>query len=263
MEAPTIKMMRTDSLIPYVMNARTHSPEQVSQIAASIKEFGFTNPILVDGEKGLIAGHGRLMAAQKLELKEVPVIELTHLSEIQKKAYILADNKLALNAGWDIEMLKTEIEALDILDFDIDLLGFSKIELEDILGDEQEPDNTDPFYTNKLDAPIYHPSGDKPLLKEIYDDQKTTSLIDAILASTLDKPTRNFLIAAAARHTVFNYEKIANFYAHSSKECQEHMENSALVIIDYEKAIKNGFVKFTEEIKNLLDLQEGTDEENE
>ena len=101
---------KIENLIPYARNARTHSDDQVAQIAASIKEFGWTNPILVDGEKGIIAGHGRLAAARKLGLKEIPVIELKHLSETQKKALILADNKLALNSGWDNEMLALELE---------------------------------------------------------------------------------------------------------------------------------------------------------
>ena len=117
-------------LIPYVNNSRTHSDEQVTQIASSIKEFGFTNPILTDGENGIIAGHGRLMAAKKLGLKEVPTIELSHLSEAQKKAYIIADNKLALNSGWDDAMLAIEFAELEALDFDLELTGFSLEEIE-------------------------------------------------------------------------------------------------------------------------------------
>ena len=122
-------------LIPYVNNSRTHSDEQVIQIASSIKEFGFTNPILTDGENGIIAGHGRLMAAKKLGLKEVPTIELSHLSEAQKKAYIIADNKLALNSGWDDAMLAIEFAELEALDFDLELTGFS---LEEIAAFEVE-----------------------------------------------------------------------------------------------------------------------------
>jgi site-specific DNA-methyltransferase (adenine-specific) len=117
-------------LIPYARNSRTHSDEQVAQIAASIKEFGWTNPVLTDGDNGLIAGHGRLMAARKLGHKEVPTIELTGLSEAQKKAYIIADNRLALNAGWDNEMLKLEFDQLTELGFDVELTGFSLDEIE-------------------------------------------------------------------------------------------------------------------------------------
>ncbi len=109
----SIKNVAISSLIPYIRNARTHSEAQIAQIAASIKEFGWTNPILVDGESGIIAGHGRVLAARKLGLAEVPVIELSHLSPAQKRAYILADNQLATNAGWDNDLLKIELADLN------------------------------------------------------------------------------------------------------------------------------------------------------
>ena len=117
-------------LIPYVNNSRTHSDEQVAQITASIKEFGWTNPILVDGTNGIIAGHGRLLAARKLGYKEVPTIELSSLTETQKKAYIIADNRLALNAGWDNELLVLELGELGDLGFDLDLTGFKPEEIQ-------------------------------------------------------------------------------------------------------------------------------------
>lgn len=119
-----IEYKATSSLIPYVNNSRTHSEKQVQQIAASIKEFGFTNPILVDEDDGIIAGHGRLMAAQLLELEDVPTMQLSGLTESQKKAYVIADNKIALNSGWDDELLKVEIETLKEFEFDTDLLGW-------------------------------------------------------------------------------------------------------------------------------------------
>lgn len=121
-----------EKLIPYARNARTHSPEQVSQIAASIKEFGFINPVIIDGDKGIIAGHGRVMAARQLGLKTVPTIEAGHLTETQRRAYILADNKLALNAGWDYELLKIEVQDLQLADFNLDLTGFTQGELTSI-----------------------------------------------------------------------------------------------------------------------------------
>jgi DNA modification methylase len=130
-------------LIPYVNNARTHSDEQVIQIAASIKEFGFTNPVLIDGENGIIAGHGRLMAAKKLGLEEVPTIELSHLSEAQRKAYILADNKLALNSGWDNDLLAIEFAELNELGFDLDLTGFTLDEIDALTPEEIPPGLTD------------------------------------------------------------------------------------------------------------------------
>jgi len=117
------------SLIPYARNARTHSDAQVAQIAASIREFGWTNPVLVDGDNGIIAGHGRLMAAQKLGIAEVPVIELAGLSEAQKRAYVIADNKLALNAGWDSDLLAMEFGDLQDLGFDLSYTGFGDDEI--------------------------------------------------------------------------------------------------------------------------------------
>lgn len=125
-----------DSLIPYINNSRQHSDEQVAQIAASIQEFGWTNPILVDGDNGLIAGHGRLLAARKLGMSKVPVIELDHLSEAQKKALIIADNKLALNADWNAELLEVELKDLLAADFDLNLLGFDADELHVLLNPE-------------------------------------------------------------------------------------------------------------------------------
>ena len=134
---------KIDELIPYARNSRTHSDEQVAQIAASIKEFGFTNPVLIDGEGGIIAGHGRVMAARKLGLDVVPCIELAYLTEAQKKAYIIADNKLALNAGWDDEMLRVEFAELESLDFDVELTGFSLDEIDALAIQEVEPGLTD------------------------------------------------------------------------------------------------------------------------
>jgi DNA modification methylase len=131
-----IKNVGVETLIPYVNNSRTHSDEQIAQIAASIKEFGWTNPILVDGKNGIIAGHGRLMAARKLGYKEVPAIELSELTDTQRKAYIIADNRLALNAGWDNEMLTIELNELLADGFALDILGFDTKELNALLEPE-------------------------------------------------------------------------------------------------------------------------------
>lgn len=141
-----VELINIEKLIPYAMNARTHSEEQVAQIAGSIKEFGFNNPVLIDSENGLIAGHGRVMAGRKLGLKEVPAIRLGHLTDIQKKAYILADNKIALNSGWDYELLKSEIEMLEEEEFRLDVLGFSVQEIEQItVGEQMKQDSPDDF----------------------------------------------------------------------------------------------------------------------
>jgi len=129
-----LEQVKLDALIPYARNSRTHSDAQVAQIAASIKEFGFTNPVLIDETGSIIAGHGRVMAARKLAIADVPSIRLTHLTEAQKKAYVIADNKLALNAGWDDEMLAVELTDLKDMGFDLDLTGFSTDEIEALLA---------------------------------------------------------------------------------------------------------------------------------
>lgn len=138
-----IKQVAVEKLIPYVRNSRTHSDAQVAQIAASIKEFGWTNPILVDGTNGIIAGHGRLLAARKLGQTEVPVIELAHMTESQKKAYVIADNQLAMNAGWDTSMLTLELSDLKEAGFSLDILGFDPKELDNLLEPEQVDGLTD------------------------------------------------------------------------------------------------------------------------
>jgi DNA modification methylase len=152
-----LQYVRTSRLVPYARNARTHSPAQVAQIAASIREFGFTNPVLVDQDDGIIAGHGRVMAAQQLGLAEVPCIRLAHLSDAQKRAYILADNKLALNAGWDEAMLAGELQALADEGFEMELIGFDDDEIERLLqqADDQAQD------------PESTPSDDAPALLEV------------------------------------------------------------------------------------------------
>jgi DNA modification methylase len=123
------------SLAPYARNARTHSPAQITQLVASIKEFGFTNPVLIDAQGGIIAGHGRVLAAQQVGMVTVPCLRLGHLTETQKRAYIIADNKLALNAGWDMDLLAQELAALRLEDFELDLLGFDEESLQELLGE--------------------------------------------------------------------------------------------------------------------------------
>lgn len=142
-----IEYLPVGKLLRYAKNSRTHSDEQVEQLVNSIREFGFTNPVLIDEKNELIAGHGRLAAAEILEMDKVPAIRLSNLSEKQKKAYRIADNKLALNAGWDMQLLAEEVKELMDDDFDIDLLGFNDAELDEMLTDEQpqeEDDNSSP-----------------------------------------------------------------------------------------------------------------------
>jgi len=139
-----IEQIGIATLIPFAKNSRTHSDAQVAQIAASIREFGFTNPVLVDEANGIIAGHGRVLAARKLKLTEVPCIRLAHLTDAQKRAYVIADNKLALNAGWDEAMLKLELADLKALDFDLNLTGFNTDEIDALLAEKGTEGLTDP-----------------------------------------------------------------------------------------------------------------------
>ena len=136
--AKSVEWLETATLIPYAKNSRTHSDAQVAQIAGSIKEFGFNNPVLIDEDNGIIAGHGRVLAAQKLGLQAVPCIRLAHLSETQRKAYVIADNRLALNAGWDDQMLTLELQELNAESFDLSLLGFEADELNALLNPIKE-----------------------------------------------------------------------------------------------------------------------------
>ena len=153
---------KVNDLIPYINNSRTHSEEQVNQIVASINEFGFTNPLLIDEKDNIIAGHGRLLASKKLKMEEVPCIVLSGLTEAQKKAYIIADNKMALNAGWDDELLKVELENLKELDFDLELTGFNVDELDDIFQVEEEQEIVED------DFDIEPPEEPKAKLGDIY-----------------------------------------------------------------------------------------------
>ncbi len=132
------RLIPTTDLIPYARNSRTHSEAQVAKIASSIREFGFINPVVTDGNNGIVAGHGRVLAAQKLGLKEVPIIEAKHLTEAQKRAYVIADNRMALDAGWDAEMLKVELGELKGLNFDLALTGFELGEIDAFLADKTE-----------------------------------------------------------------------------------------------------------------------------
>ena len=134
-----IEQIALKKLIPYARNSRTHSDIQVSQIAASIREFGFTNPVLITENYDILAGHGRVLAAKKLGMDSVPCIRVDHLNEFQRKAYIIADNQLALNSGWDFDMLSVEIDELNDYKFDVSLLAFSNEQLSELVGSPEDP----------------------------------------------------------------------------------------------------------------------------
>ncbi|EMX2233239.1 ParB N-terminal domain-containing protein [Salmonella enterica subsp. enterica serovar Newport] len=246
-------------LSPYAHNARTHSPEQVAQLVESIKQFGWTNPVLIDEKGEIIAGHGRVMAAASLKLDTVPVIVLSGLTSEQKRAYRLADNRLPLNAGWDVELLKLEVADLLDADFDISLTGFNQTEIDELLT-EVVPgtDHEDEPYTTKIDSPVYEPSGEQPVVSQLYDDTKTQELVSRIRSASLEPDIEKFLLSAAERHTVFNFSRIADYYAYAPAEIQALFEESALVIIDFQQAIEHGFVRMTQ---RMVEIMHGEEEE--
>jgi len=257
--ADKVEKWSIDKLIPYARNSRTHSDEQISQIAASIKEWGWTTPILVDENGGIIAGHGRTLAAQRLKMTEVPVVIATGWSDTKKRAYIIADNKLALNADWDNEMLALELGELGDLGFDLDLTGFAADEIAEILSPEEDED--DSKYSKKIDAPVYEPSGDCPPILKLYDRSKYEELTAKIYQNdSIDSEIKEFLLAAAARHIRFDFEQIAEFYAHAPPELQQLMEDSALVIVDFDKAIAGGYVKLSQVIANIYTSEKGAEQ---
>jgi hypothetical protein len=239
-----------DKLVPYARNARTHSGAQVAQIAASMREWGWTNPVLVDPEGMVIAGHGRVLAARQLGVAEVPVMVARGWSETQKRAYVLADNQLALNAEWDLGTLGDEWADLEAAGFEMDLIGFSDIDA--LLAGAAEPDEEE-VYSRRIDAPIYEPTGSKPDVFDLMDRDKTKGLLAEIGSANLPDDVRLFLACAAERHTVFDFAAIAEFYAHSEPDVQALMERSALVIIDFKRAIEEGFVILTEKMGAMAD----------
>ena len=181
----TIDYRKTGELIPYINNSRTHSDQQVQQVAASIKEFGFTNPILIDEDSGIIAGHGRLQAAQMMGMDEVPTITLEGLTEAQRKAYVIADNQLALNAGWDLDALKLEIDRLGELDFDIDLLGFDDDMLAGLMEEEPSEGLTDEDEVPELEDDPVTVEGDVWILgnhRLMCGDSTSIDAVDKLMA---------------------------------------------------------------------------------
>lgn len=190
-------------------------------------------------------------------LVSVPCLRLSYLTDAQKKAYIIADNQLAMNAGWNEELLKIEIEHLKELNFDIDLLGFDNDFIKDLFDDEDEDDENS--YTQKVDAPTYEPSEIKPNIKDLFNDEKAFDLIEKIKASNLPQAEKDFLMLTAGRHVVLNFQLIADYYAHSEAVMQELMEDSALVIVDIDNAIANGWVNLSEKLDEMYDEENGNE----
>ena len=241
---------RLSEIHPYENNPRFND-EAVDAVAASIQEFGFKVPIVLDSEGVIVAGHTRWKAALKLQLEEVPCVVADDLSPEQIKAFRLADNKVADNkvaelAYWNEEALAKELE--EIADIDMSAFGFDGEESD--LGDEMEDDT----YTAAVNIPQYEVTGKKPTIAEMLDTEKADTLIAKIQGSGVSEEEKAFLIRAAHRHNVFNYGNVAEYYAHASPEMQALMEESALVIIDVGNAIANGYATLMGEV---LDAMEG------
>ena len=234
-------------LKPYKKNAKKHSKEQVEQIANSIKEFGFTQPVIIDKNNCVVAGHGRILGAKKAGLKQVPTVTLEELTEEQIKAYRLVDNKLN-ESEWDSVLLAQELE--EIKDLNMDLFGFD-------LAEEIEQEESK--YSMEINIPHYEVKGEMPDLSELVDKTKTNELLNNIKASNVPEEIKKFLRLGAYRHLKFNYSKIAEFYAQADKETQELMEQSALVIIDFDDALKNGYVQLSNKLFDLIN--EGDEDE--
>ena len=230
-------------LKPYANNPRDNT-SAVEPVAKSIKEFGFKVPIVATSDGKIINGHTRFKASKLLGLERVPVIIADDLTDEQIKAFRLADNKTGELAEWDDELLAKEMEKLD---FNLEQFGFEKL-VDDFEGKEEEEDP----YTSKITTPTYEPTGEEVYLQDLVDTTKRDDLIRKIQTADIPSDIEEFLKNAAQRHLRFNYRNIAEYYANAPKEVQELFEDSALVIIDYNKAIENGYLKLTEAIESMI-----------
>ena len=240
-----IEKKKLKELNPAVYNPRknlkTNSPEY-QKIKKSIQEFGYIDPIIVNKDGTIIGGHQRYKVLKELGYIEIDCV-LVELDKEHEKALNVALNKIS--GDWDVDSLRDLLGELYHSDIDAELTGFGLDEIEKIMGlfgDEQSA------YTEKIKIPNYVPTRDKPDLRELYDMKKTNELLQKIEKSKLKADVKDFLKLAAYRHIVFNYENIAEYYSHSENEIQQLMEESALVIIDYDKAIENGFIELLDSI---------------
>lgn len=239
-----IIVRKINDLTPYENNPRNNDMA-VDAVAASIKQFGFKNPIIIDKDGVIVAGHTRYKAAKKLGITDVPCISADDLSDEQIKAFRLADNKTAELAEWNDDLLGKEING--IINIDMSQFGFSLGE--DELGEEVKDDK----YTLKVKIPQYEITGECPEISDMLDSSRADELIKEIKAAEIPEDIRQFLIQAARRHNVFNYRNIAEYYAHADADVQKLFEKSALVIIDVNDAIANGYVQLTNDITDIME----------
>ena len=229
-------------------NRNKHSKDQIDRLAKLYEYHGIRHPIIVSRRSGfIVAGHGRKLAAIMAKVDEVPVVYQDFNSDEAEYAFIQADNAIALWAELDLSGINSDLTDLGP-DFDLDMLGIENFTLDpDALGLDES------IYTDKITAPIYEPKGERPDPIDLYDMTKATELLEEIHETDLPEDVKAFLDFSAHRHIVFDYQKIAEFYAHADPTVQNLMERSALVIIDFNKAIENGFVQMTKEIAELSD----------
>jgi hypothetical protein len=225
-------------------NARKHDKKNIMSIKGSLAKFKQQKPLVVDHNNVVLAGNGTLQAALELGWTEIDIVR-SDLEGFNATAYGLADNRSSELASWDKDILNATLESLNKADFDLPNIGFGLNDWDQIKDYEVDDD----LYSKKIEAPIYEIKGEKPKFSELVDSSKTKQLINEISTTqNLPDDLRSFLERAAQRHTVFNYEKIAEYYANSSPKIQNLMEKSALVIIDFNKAIENGFIVMTKDL---------------
>lgn len=234
---------KVEELIPYEFNNKIHDEVQVNRIANSIKEFWWTQPIVIDDNNVIIIGHWRLLAAQKLWLDKVPVTLMSGLTEAQIKKLRILDNKLN-ESEYDLANLRLELESLPDMNFwDLELTAgdlFPELDIDEFNPDDYEGDG-DNWYTQKTDTPIYEPTGEKVEIEEMIKTDKYDELVAKIKEAKIPEDIRDFLLKASTRHIQFNYKKIAEYYSNADKEIQELFEDNALVIIDFDKAIEDWY----------------------
>jgi len=228
-------------------NARRHSKKNLDAISASLNKFGQRKPIVVHNGV-VIAGNGTLEAAKSLGWNEISITRCPDNWDADTAmAYALADNRSSELAEWGDDVLAAQLKELDERGWDLSDLGFTSKEFEDIKAGEENP------YTKTVNLPQYEIVGDKPVMSDLFNEDKAKELRNEILAADLPEDVQDFLIMAANRHTVFNYSKIAEYYPHATPEIQELMEKSALVIIDLDDAIRYGYAAFVETINEMKD----------
>ena len=223
-------------IVPYANNTKKHDETQIKNVAESIKKYGWVQPLVIDNDGTIVIGHCRALAAERLGIKEVPCVVVSDLTEEEINALRIVDNKTN-ESPWDMDLLAKELPELDLSDFDFD-------------WDFKEKDEDNP-YTTAVNIPQYNIQGECPSFQEMYDNRKEKEMILDIENSDLSEEEKEFLIAAAHRHCRFNFTAIAEYYAHASPEMQKFMEDSALVIIDMDNAIINGYVKLSKTIEEL------------